>query len=165
MMENLPYKAADGTMANEILYSVRQGADIFSVAIVDLSRASVDETNALDSAINLLRETGEIRLDIPARVSRHRGRQLSIAGKDGSHSVVAIFFADHRLYQIQGTVLPESDDPSSGDAIRFQQSLRFTGDNRGPRFGPGFAGRQFRGGQRFRQNQAPADQTPPVSVP
>src|SRR5882724_7236987 len=82
IMENVPYKAADGTMANEILYSVRQGADIFSVAMVDLSRASVDETAALDQAINLLRETGEIRLDIPARVSRHRGRQLSIAGKD-----------------------------------------------------------------------------------
>lgn len=164
MIETLPYKAPDGSGASEVLYSVRQGADLYKVAVIDFSNAAIDETQAVDQAVNLLRENGDIRLDIPARVNRNFGRQLSIVGKDGSHSTVAIFFADHRLYQIQGTVLPDSDDPNSGDAIRFQQSLRFIGNDGGPGFGQGFGGRQFRGGRRFRQNQDPADQTPPAPV-
>jgi hypothetical protein len=68
---------------------------------------------------------GEVRVDVQARVNRRFGRQLSIMGKDGSHSVVAIFFANSKLYQIRGTVLASSADMQSGDAARFQQSLRF----------------------------------------
>jgi hypothetical protein len=164
VIETLPYKAPDGSGASEALYSVQQGADLYKVAVVDFSNATVDGTMAVDQAVDLLRENGDIRLNIPARVNRNFGRQLSIIGKDGSHSTVAIFFADHRLYQIQGTVLANSDDPNSGDAIRFQQSLRFTGNDGGQGFRQGFGGRQFRGGRRFRQNQDPADQTPPAPV-
>ena len=51
------------------------------------------------------------------------GRQLSIKGADGSHSSVAVFFANGRLYQIEGKVLPAGSDAA---AIRFQQSLVFT---------------------------------------
>jgi hypothetical protein len=166
VVNNLPYLTPDGTTANEMLYSVRQGSEIFSVQVVDLSFASIDQATAIDQAIDLLGDKGEIRLNIPARVNRHFGRQLSIVGGDGSHSTVAIFFANNRLYQIQGTVLSDSDDPNSGDAIRFQQSLRFTGDNFGPRFGRGFAGapgaRPFRGGRGFgfRRNRGLQDQAP-----
>jgi hypothetical protein len=174
--ETLSYKAADGTTASETLYSVRDGTDIYKVAVVDLHDATIEATTAIGQAVNQLRDNADIRLDIPARVNRNRGRQLSLVGKDDSHSTVALFFADHRLYEIQGTVLAGSGDPNSGDAIRFQQSLRFTGAGQG--FGPGFAGRgfagqggqgparpQFRGGRRFRQNQNPAGETPPDSVP
>ena len=173
LVEMLPYKTANGATANEIRYSVRQGASLYSASVVDLSNTGIDETAALDGAVTDLRAGGDIKLDIPARVSRHRGRQLSIVGNDGSHSSVAIFFADSKLYEIKGTVLPESDDPGSGDAIRFQQSLRFTGDN----FGPPFGGRGFRGpgrgpggpgpgfgrGGRFRGPPPPAD--PPPLIP
>jgi len=160
--ETLPFKAPDGTMVTETVYSVRQAPDIYSVTVADFSNASVDEPSAIDQAVRQLQEKGEIRINIPARVNRHFGRQLSIIGQDGSHSTVAIFFADHRLYQIQGTVLPESDDPNSGNAIRFQQSLRFTGDNGGGRFGQGGGGRRFRGGRpnRNEPNPTPDTQTP-----
>jgi hypothetical protein len=71
---------------------------------------------------------GEIKVDIPHRISRVYGRQLSIAAADGSHSSVAVFFHKQRLYQIEGTVLPNGTNATS-DAIRFQQSLSFTDDS------------------------------------
>ena len=172
IVEMLPYTAADGSLANEIRYSVRDGADVYSASVVDLSNTGIDDATALEHAVAQLREQGEIKLDIPARVTRHRGRQLSVTGNDGSHSAVAIFFSSGKLYEIKGTVLPESDDPGSGDAIRFQQSLRFTGDNFGPPFGGrgGFRGQGqgpgpgFGRGGRFRRDQTPPDQAP-TAVP
>ena len=122
-----PYPAADGTKVTEQLYAVTQDARIYRVTVVDFSATTMDEDTAINHAISLLHNEGDVRMDIPARVNRNYGRQLSLAGKDGSHSVVAVFFANHKLYQIQGTVLANSADPQSGDAARFQQSLRFLG--------------------------------------
>jgi hypothetical protein len=51
------------------------------------------------------------------------GRNLSIAGTDGSHSTVAVFFYMGRLYVVEGTAL--SDD-ANADVVRFTQSLVFT---------------------------------------
>lgn len=164
-METVPYKAADGTLTNEVVYTVQQGAGIYSIAVADLSNAALDETAAINQAVQQLRDKGDIRLDIPARVQRNYGRQLSVVGKDGSHSAVAIFLADHKLYQIEGTIRADSDDPNSGDAIRFQQSLRFIGDNASRGFGRGFGNRQFQGGRRFRRDRNPADQTAPAQAP
>lgn len=171
--ETLSYKAADGTMASKTLLSVRDGADVYKVAVIDLNGSAIEGTTAIGQAVNELRDGAEVKLDIPARVNRNRGRQLSLVGKDESHSTVALFFADHRLYEIEGTVLAESGDPNSGDAIRFQQSLRFMGGGQG--FGPGFQGRGFQGppgpgfagrgfrGRGFRQN--PAEQAPQAAPP
>jgi hypothetical protein len=53
------------------------------------------------------------------------GRQLSIVGPDGSHSSAAVFFHKGRLYQIEGKALTGNEAASY--AIRFQQSLVFTG--------------------------------------
>jgi hypothetical protein len=50
---------------------------------------------------------------------------LSIAGRDGSRSSIAVFYYQRRLYQIQGVALPSGGD-ATADAIRFQQSLVFT---------------------------------------
>ena len=97
-VEMLPYKTADGSVATEIRYSVRQGADVYIASVVDLSNIGIDAAAAVEQAVDALREHGDIMLDIPARVTRHFGRQLSVAGKDGSHSSVAIFFANGKLY-------------------------------------------------------------------
>jgi hypothetical protein len=86
----------------------------------------MDETAVIDHAIKTLSQGGEIKVDIPARVSRVYGRQLSIAGSDGSRSSVAIFYFKGRLYQIEGIALPDAKDAGSY-VIRFQQSLVFTG--------------------------------------
>ena len=172
---HMKVKTPDGADVDETLYALRQNDAIYRMTVIDYKDVVVDGNRAIDQAIVALRERGSVNLDVPARVNRNRGRQLSITGNDGSHSKVAVFFGDHRLYQIEGTELASSADPSSGDMIRFQQSLRFTGADDG--FGRGFGGRGFgrrddnggvpgegfRGGRRFRRDGNP-DQNPPANV-
>ncbi len=164
-------KAPGGTDADETLYAVQQSDSIFRVSVTDFKDAMVDGDGVVNKAIAELRQRGSVTLDLPARVNRNRGRQLSLTGNDGSHSTIGIFFGDHKLYQIEGTTLASNSDPASGELIRFQQSLRFTGNGA---FGPhGFGQRgdgvrpdgRFRGGRRFRENTAPAQSPAPEDQP
>jgi len=92
------------------------------MTVVDLTHAALEENAVIDHAVKTLSQGGQIKLDIPHRISRVFGRQLSIQAADGSHSSVAVFYYKQRLYQIEGKVAGNS----TADAIRFQQSLVFT---------------------------------------
>jgi hypothetical protein len=137
-IETTLYQAADGRMVEARVYSVMQGKGIFTMTIADMSDGNMEEGMVIEKAIKTLSQGGEIKLDIPHRISAVYGRQLSIAGPDGSHSSIAVFFYKKRLYQIEGKALPGGDDETA-NAIRFQQSLVFTQgvSNRSP------AGRLF----------------------
>ena len=164
---HMKVKTSDGADADETLYALRQSDAIYRMTVIDYKDMMVDGNKAIDQAIVALRERGSVNLDLPARVNRNRGRQLSITGKDGSRSTVGIFFGDHKLYQIEGTVLASNADPSSGELIRFQQSLRFTGAGNGFGRGDGNGGPPgpgFRGGRRFRRDGNP-NQNPPAATP
>jgi hypothetical protein len=149
----MPFKAANGAVVTKTLYSVQQDAGVFRVAVIDFSNAGTERTTAIDQAVSALRDGGDTKLDIQARVQRNIGRYLNIVGPDGSHTIAAVFFGNGRLYEIEGTIPVTNPDALSGEMIRFQQSLRFMGDAAGGRgFRPGFGGGQFQG-RRFRQNQ------------
>jgi hypothetical protein len=124
-VETKSYQTADGTMAEARVYSVAQDNSRFTMTVVDLSNTQSQEDAVIAHAIKTLSEAGEVKLDIPHRISRVYGRQLSIAGRDGSHSSIAVFYYQQRLYQIEGVALPSGPD-GTADAIRFQQSLVFT---------------------------------------
>jgi hypothetical protein len=148
------YRLADGTMLPETLYSVQQDTGLFRVAVIDFANAGIDQSAAIDQAIAGLRDKGDIKLNIQARVQRNYGRYLNIAGNDGSHTIAAVFFGGNRLYELEGTVPASNPDALSGEMIRFQQSLRFMGEAAGGRgFGRGPRG-NFQGRGRFRQNPA-----------
>jgi len=137
-VETTMYQAADGRSVQAQVYSVTQDNGVFTMTIADLSDGALEESAVMDHAIKTLSQGGEVKLDIPHRISAVYGRQLSIAGADGSHSSVALFYYKKRLYQIEGKALPSGSD-ATADAIRFQQSLIFTDNssNRSP------AGRVF----------------------
>ena len=124
-VETKTYQMADGASAEARVYSVAQPNAVFTMTVVDLSGVQAEEKAVIDYAIKTLAEGGEVKLDIPNRISRVYGRQLSIAGQDGSHSSIALFYHQKRLYQIQGLALPSGEN-ATADAIRFQQSLVFT---------------------------------------
>jgi hypothetical protein len=156
-IETTTYQLADGRSVPARIYSVAQGNGVFQLTIADLSNAGLEESVVLDHAIKTLAQGGEIKLDIPARVSRVFGRQLSILRTDGSRSSVALFDYKGRLYQIEGKSLPTGN--ATADAIRFQQSLIFTdngtnGGERGPR-------RDRAGGQRRAAGTGPLGYTSP----
>jgi hypothetical protein len=124
-VETTSYQTAEGASAEARVYSVAQPNAVFTMTVVDLSDVQTEEKAVIDYAIRNLAEGGEVKLDIPHRISRVYGRQLSIAGQDGSHSSIALFYYKKRLYQIQGVALPSGED-ATAEAIRFQQSLVFT---------------------------------------
>jgi hypothetical protein len=124
-VETVSWQSADGRRAEARLYSATQGGSVFRVTVADLPDPGLRENAVLDHAIHMLAEGKAIKVDIPHRISRVYGRQLSLAAPDGSYSSVAVFFHKQKLYQIEGTALPGA---ASSDAIRFQQSLAFTDD-------------------------------------
>jgi len=127
-VEASTYQAADGRPVEARVYSVSQDGGVFRMTVADLPDPAMQESAVLDHAVRTLSQGSEIKVDIPHRISRVYGRQLSIAAPDGSYSSVAVFYHKQRLYQIEGTVLPTAANATS-DAIRFQQSLAFTDDS------------------------------------
>lgn len=116
------------------LYAANQGASDYRMLVADFTGAQLQDNAAIAAAVRRLGTGGTVTVDIPARVNRNYGRQISIAAPDGTRTVAAIFFADHRLYQIEGVVHPGGN---SSDAVRFQQSLDFGGG-----YGAGGRGRR-----------------------
>jgi hypothetical protein len=161
-MESTTYQAADGRAVPAKVYSVALDNGVFKMTIADLTDTGLEESAVIDHAIQALSQGGEIKVNIPARVSRVFGRQLSIQGADGSRSSVALFDYNGRLYQIEGKSLASGN--ATADAIRFQQSLIFT-DN-GTNGAPGQRGqgrdqrRDRAGGPRGAAAKAPDTAAP-----
>jgi hypothetical protein len=124
-IETTPYQTADGRMVDARVYSVTQEGGVFRMTVADVAGAAQEGNAAVDHAIKTLSRGSEIKVDIPHRISQVYGRQLSIAGPEGSRSMVAVFYNKSRLYLIEGKALPGNAD-ATADAIRFQQSLVFT---------------------------------------
>lgn len=142
------YETVGGVTVPATVYSARQGNSVYTITVAELANTPADQPNAIEDAISLVLKTGQIKLDVKARINREFGRELSIAENDGGHSLMGIFFFNHRLYQLRAQVLPPDPEAGSADALLFQQSLRFTADNGGRagrgqgrfgrrRFGPG----------------------------
>jgi hypothetical protein len=124
-IQETTYQAAEGTAVPARVYSVAQNGAELILTVAELSGTTIGENAVLDYAVANLTRGSTIKVDIPHRISAVYGRQLSIAGADGSHSSIAVFYYKQRLYQIEGKALPAKTD-ASADAIRFQQSLVFT---------------------------------------
>ena len=101
------------------------------MTVADLANAGLDEKAVIDHAIKALSQNATVKVNIPARIYRVYGRQLTIDGADGSRSMVAIFALMGRLFQVQAKVPPGGNE---FELTRFQQSLVFDRDvsNRSP---------------------------------
>jgi hypothetical protein len=128
-IETTTYQVADGRSVEAHVYSVRRNDGVFKMTVAELANTGLAENAVIDHAIKTLAQGGEVKINIPHRIYRVYGRQLSVTGADGSHSTVAVFDYNGRLYQIEGKSVPGA---SPIDVLRFQQSLVFTdgGSNR-----------------------------------
>ena len=134
-------------------YVVRQDRIVYMLSVVDYSTTNADAMSTIAETEKSFGASGKVTVAIDARVNRSYGRELSVTGADGSHSAVAIFFVNKHLFTLVGESLPPNAIQRSGDTVRFQESLQFTGDNGGfggfrgfggPGGGPG--GGRFSGG-------------------
>ena len=127
------YQVADNRSVPARIYSVRQANVVFSMIVAELEGTNFEENAVVDHAIKMLSQNATVRLNIPARIYRVYGRQLTLEGADGSRSMVQLFDHNDRLYQIEAKALPDQNvsNPQS-DMVRFHQSLDFTdgGSNR-----------------------------------
>jgi hypothetical protein len=129
--ETTTYQVADDRSVEAHVYAVYQDTAVFKVTVAEVADTGLEESAVIDHAIRTLSEGGEVKVNIPHRVNRVFGRQLSIAGADGIRSMVAVFDYKGRLYQIEGRSVSTENGAA---AIRFVQSLVFTGggSNRSP---------------------------------
>ena len=127
------YQITDNRSVPARIYSVRQANVVFSMIVAELEGTNLEENTVVDHAIKMLSQNARVRLNIPARIYRVYGRQLTLEGADGSRSMVQLFDHNDRLYQIEAKALPDQNvsNPQS-DMVRFHQSLDFTdgGSNR-----------------------------------
>jgi len=130
-IETTTYQFADGRSVPARVYSVRQDKGDFKLTVADLANTGLDEKTVLDHAITALSRGATVKLNVPARIYRVYGRQLTVEGADGSRSMVGIFYLNGRLFQIEAKV-PRGG--SEFELTRFQQSLVFDREisNRSP---------------------------------
>jgi hypothetical protein len=113
------------------IYSVTMADGEYRVVIADFTNRPESDSAMINAAEEALKRNGTVKVELPARVQAVFGRQLSVAGNDGSHTSAALLVYQKRLYEIVGTASPAAAQAGSSDAIRFQQSLRFTGNTMG----------------------------------
>ena len=116
------YEVADGRSVSARIYSLHQDKSEFRMIVADLADTGLPEKTVIDHAVKKVSSGGDVKVNYPHRIYGVYGRQLSILGKDGSHSTVAMFDVNARLFQIEAKVAPGGND---FDLIRFQQSLVF----------------------------------------
>ena len=123
-IETMTYEVADGRSVPARVYSVRQGKGEFKMTVADLANTALDEKAVIDHAIKILAANGEVKVNYPHRIYGVYGRQLSLVGKDGSRSMVAVFDIMGRLYQIEAKVLPGGNGASRlpGQASRIART-------------------------------------------
>jgi hypothetical protein len=125
-VETTAYPVSGDRTVNARVYAVRRDDAEFKVTVADLGDPRPEEAAVIDHAIKTLSAGGEVKVNIPHRINRVFGRQLSIVQADGSRASVALFDYNGRLYQIEGKSLPAGGN-ATADAIRFVQSLAFIG--------------------------------------
>ena len=132
-IETTTYQIADGRSVPARVYSVRQEKGEFKLTIAELANTGRDEKTVVDHAITALSQGATVKLNVPARIYRVYGRQLTVEGADGSRSMVQLFDYKKRFYQIEAKARAgENDNNPQSDVVRFHQSLTFTdgGSNR-----------------------------------
>jgi hypothetical protein len=121
-VQTTTYEVAEGRSVPAHVYSVRQGQSELTMIVADLANTGLTETAVIDYAVKKVSATGEVKLNYPHRIYQVYGRQMSLMGRDGTRSTVAMFDVNGHLYQIEAKVAPGGNEL---DLIRFQQSLTF----------------------------------------
>ena len=127
--KGFPGKDIPGQALPMTRYLLRENGIVFSLEVIDFSATQADSLETIAEAEKSFGTAGKVTVAIDSRINREFGRELSVAGDDGSRSTVAIFFVSRRLVELVAKALPPNPLAKSADAIQFQQSLQFVGPN------------------------------------
>jgi hypothetical protein len=121
-IETTTHEVADGRSVPARVYLVREDKGEFRMTVADLANTGLDEKAVIDHAVKIVSANSEVKANYPHRIYAVYGRQLTLLGRDGSRSMVAMFDIMGRLYQIEAKVFPGANE---FELTRFQQSLVF----------------------------------------
>ena len=112
-VETTTYRVTDDSAVEAHVYSVRRDDAVFTVTVAEIADPGLKEATVIDHAIKTLSDGGEVKVNIPHRINRVYGRQLSILERDGGHASVALFddawFEYEQFYREAGSLIePES---------------------------------------------------------
>jgi hypothetical protein len=143
------YATLKGATVPAMTYAVEQDHVRYAVTVADFSQSDTTSQAAIDDAVKALSATGEVKVDVAARIDREFGRELSIVSKDGARTTAAVFFVKHKLYQLTGTALASAPQSGAARTTRFEETLEFDGEAAGrPENQPGGEGGRGPGGPR-----------------
>ena len=128
-VEQDTFRTAAGEALPMTRYVLRQDGIVYSVEVIDFPTTQPDGLSVIAEAEKRFGTQGKVTVAIDARINREFGRELSVAGDDGSRSTVALFFVSRHLVELVAKALPPNPLARSADAIQFQQSLQFIGPN------------------------------------
>ncbi len=117
----------EGKTVNARVYSLEHNHILYAVTVADYSQENMPEEATIEQAVKQLIGDGEVVMDSPHRINSTYGRQLMIKGRDDSRSSVAVFFRDKKLNVANGKILASNPDKSTGEGMRFQQTLGWPG--------------------------------------
>jgi hypothetical protein len=121
------YRTSEGVTAPATVFTTLKDNVVFTVTVGDFSKTAADGDAVINDALKAAALQGEIKLDVDARINRQYGHELSVKGRDGSYSMWALFFFNHRFYQLVGRAAAPDAESRTGQTVRFQQSLQFPG--------------------------------------
>lgn len=88
----------------------------YRVTVVDISKQPADPENLFAEMESILEGQGKVLENDSQRIGNgriaHFGRELLVQAKDGGLRRIGLMYANGRLYQIEGTVLPGGDTQS-----------------------------------------------------
>jgi hypothetical protein len=143
VVREVPYPTEFGITLTARLYSVANGADRYSITVVDYApgqqihadrakncrgypdtctnRFMNDLRGALDYAVSsYIQRDGKVTYYAFADSDRVEGRRIQLINADQSRTFVAVYMHQNRLYILDGTVSPSSPPPAL-----FQQNFGF----------------------------------------
>ena len=80
-VETGTYRAADGSMLPDRVFTVEQDGLVFRITVVDCSSTTTKKADVIKAAVNDYLKRGELVEDTFARIDNEFGRNLNIAGK------------------------------------------------------------------------------------
>jgi hypothetical protein len=115
----------DGVVPERV-YSVNSGGVTYAVEVADFSHSSADKDRTIEEAAKNFLSQGRMTHDeSAARVDFNYGREIRIEDNAGGSITNAIFFIDHKLYQLRVTFPAGNTDPAGSSGIHFfQQTFR-----------------------------------------
>ena len=111
----------------ERIYSVNEGGVIYSISVMDFTKAEADPDIAVGEVASALKGLGRLAFDESIYTDSMHGREIVVIGDDGTSYTGGIFYVRQLLYQMKVVYPAVNNDPAGSSGISlFLTQFHFT---------------------------------------